>query len=509
MSESRRQSSFLILIVLLHLAVALPLAYILNIWVDEASSLYATQNGLWVAFQTAALEQKQAPLYFWILSLWRYIDGSIFFARLFSVLCSVAAIVALFGLAKRLFKPTFALIITAFIALHPFLIWASIEIRVYSLVILLSILLIRLFYDAFWATDIHSTAYASKLGFLAVVIVSLYTNYYLGFVIAGLAVSLLFSHRWRGLKVYALMMAIAGFAFIPLLLVMRAEFVAKTGGFLDERSITEAVQLIWNHLLTFVLPTEVFPGSEPSLASMVRLWLARLAFAVIGIAAVCKRKQLTSKTLMLGSVAFTAVTFFFAAYFLVGSSYVVIRHASILFAPVILFIGSLLTNIIGSSSWIRSKALGFGFGIIFVTSFCYGIVNLFPNLTKRGDWARVGNFIQQNESGGQPVIVFITFEALAARYNYHGLNQILPDERFFEYAPEAQTGSPESLKQEIDFVISKIPADSDQIWLALDEKCIVTDACIPLQNYISENYTIEIEKDFYLEKLYLLKKKTQ
>ncbi len=101
----------------------------------------------------------------------------------------------------------------------------------------------------------------------------------------------------------------------------------------------------------------------------------------------------------------------------------------------------------------------------------------------------------------------MAFEALALRYNYVGVNQILPDERYFTYGPEAAADSPDSHRREIEFIISKIPADADRIWLAVSDKCSTTAACIPLQKYVNANYTIEIEKDFYLEKAYLLKRK--
>lgn len=509
MLDTKTQSRLLILLVLLHLAVALPLAYFLNIWVDEASTLYATQNGLAVAFQTAAAEQKQAPLYFWILSLWRHIDGSIFFARLFSIICSVAAIVAFYGLAKRLFQPKTAMVITAFIALHPFLFWASTEIRVYSMVVMLSIILIRLFYEAFWVGEPGSQTTASKVWFLAVVVVSLYTNYYLGFVIAGLGISLVISGRWSAVRSFAIAMLVAGIAFIPMLLEMRAEFAAKSGGFLGEQTSVEALQIIWNNVLTFVLPTEIFPGNEPSVASTVRSWIIRAVFAAILIAAVMRRKQLRSNTLLLGVVVFTTIVFLFAAYFAIGASYIVIRHASILFAPLILFLAMMIADITRDLSWMRSKVIAYGIALLVGASFVYGTLNIYPNFTKRGDWARVGEFIHQNESPGQPIIVFVTFEALALQYNYAGVNKILPDERYFEYGLEASTGSPDSRKREIDFVISELPRDAEQIWLAVGDRCITSQGCLPLQNYISANYTIEIEKDFSHEKLYLLRKKSK
>ena len=72
------------------------MAWHLNIWSDEASTLYTTQNGIFEAFSNAG-DEKQAPLYFVLLGAWRLIDDSHFFARLFSVLCSVLSIAAFFN----------------------------------------------------------------------------------------------------------------------------------------------------------------------------------------------------------------------------------------------------------------------------------------------------------------------------------------------------------------------------------------------------------------------------
>ena len=83
-----------LILIFVHLAIALPLAFRLNIWTDEASTLYTTQKGFFQAFQNLFTDEKQAPLYFLFLSLWRKLNDSIFFARLFSIICSALAIVA-------------------------------------------------------------------------------------------------------------------------------------------------------------------------------------------------------------------------------------------------------------------------------------------------------------------------------------------------------------------------------------------------------------------------------
>ncbi|HRH43385.1 MAG TPA: hypothetical protein PKY82_17255, partial [Pyrinomonadaceae bacterium] len=65
-----QNSKFIILLILIHLLITLPLAYILNAWVDECSTLYNTNKGFLDTFQNVFYTEKQAPLYFWLLSLW-------------------------------------------------------------------------------------------------------------------------------------------------------------------------------------------------------------------------------------------------------------------------------------------------------------------------------------------------------------------------------------------------------------------------------------------------------
>lgn len=165
-------------VIIFHLLIALPLAYILNIWVDEASSLYTTENGLFQAFHNVFADEKQAPLYFLLLSVWREINHSIFFARILSIVFSLLAIKVFYDLARKLFDARAAAFITAIFAFHPFLIWASLEIRVYSLVVLLSVLLLKLFFDGyleFHAEDAQSSQRRTQIFYVLTAIVALYT----------------------------------------------------------------------------------------------------------------------------------------------------------------------------------------------------------------------------------------------------------------------------------------------------------------------------------------------
>ncbi len=505
MTDRTSYLKYIGLLILTHLLIAIPFAYYLNIWTDEASTLYATQNGFGVAFQTAVIEQKQAPLYFWILSLWRQISESIFFARIFSIICSALAIWLFAKLADRLLVKKAALLASAFFALHPFLFWASAEIRVYSLVILLSLGLIYTFLDAFWDNAENRIAPIVRFGALA--ITALYTNYYLGPMLVGFLIPLIVYRRWRAVTNYLVTMAVVGLAFLPMILFVRSEMNARSSVFIEERSVISGLRILWNHVLTYLLPTEIFSTGVTSTVAVARLWFVRILLAVVAYFTFTRRRLLSEETIVLATTVATLIGFLLVAYFVVGSWLVAIRHASIMFAPLILFFASLLNDLFDEDEKNR-KVFRFAapaFAVIVLVCFCYTLVNLYPNLTKRGDWARVGQFIEQNEKPDQPIVISHTYDAIALPYHYRGVNRILPDERYFEF--DFGSPTPEFIAKRTAFTLSKIPVDSPEIWLLVNDECDTPGICDSFEEYIAANYTVVIEKNFSGQKAFLLRKR--
>jgi len=517
-SETKKISSSSLLlfsICFLHLLIVLPLAYILNIWVDEASSLYTTEHGLFQAFRNVFADEKQAPLYFLLLSVWREISHSIFFARAFSVIFSLLAIKVFYGLARKLFDARAAGFITAVFAFHPFLIWASLEIRVYSLVVLLSALLLKLFLDGYleFHAESQSSQRRTQIFYVLTAIIALYTNYYLGFLLVGNFCALVVLRKWREARAYFLQMLVVGVSILPLLWAIKSQFAANTNRFQADKSLVVGLKFLWNHFLTFILPTELFPPEETTGISFIRIWLVRLVILAVVVLLVKNRKILDKKILAFGTICAVIFGFILLAYFLLGEIFVEIRHAAMLFAPLILFAGLIFQEILTREGRKGAKVQRFkpvfviSLSVLLIVFFSYSVYTLYPHLTKRGDWARVGAFLEQNEKPDQPIIVFTAFDAPALPYNYRGVNKILPDEKFFDWEFEAPAGSPDSWRRQTEFIISEIPPAAQEIWLLTNEKCAVKDACRPLENYVEANYTIIEEKDFYKEKVRLLRKK--
>jgi hypothetical protein len=526
------EKKFLLILIFLHLAVALPLAYFLNVWMDEASTLYTTQNGFYRTFQNVFADEKQAPLYFLLLSLWRALDGSIFFARLLSIVFSCLAIWFFGELARRLFDENQARFVSVLFALHPFLIWSSLEIRGYSLVILLSVLLLNFFdegylhhRDAAGAEKLKQDKRDKKdsgfriqdkfflvrvvrekprLIFLLLAIVGLYTNYYIGFLLVGCFAALLVLRKFREATDYFVRMLVAGAAITPLLWIIKQQFAVRTSGFQPEKSVIEGARLLWNHALTLTFPTELSAPPESSIVSVVRIWLVRVgAFLSAFLLVKNNFRQLNQNVFALGAISLVVAAFLFGIYLLLGTDYIALRHTTVLFVPLFLLVGLFLSAILPRRSWIF-------FAVVFALLYPYSIYKSYPQAAKRGDWIRVARFIEANEKPNQPIIVFQNYDALSLPFHYRGANKILPDEKFFAWSPEAKLSSAAAFQKQIEFVVSEIPPDAPEIWLATGEICQSAEtriACQPLENFVEANYTIEQQQDFYLERVRLLRKK--
>ena len=507
----RFYSASIYLLPLLHLIIALPFAYYLNIWMDEGSTLNTTENGFFVALQNALRDEQQAPMYFWLLSLWRGINGSIFFARIFSIICSLLAIGVFQRLTRKLWDEKIAIGATFFFAIHPYLFWASLEIRVYSLLILFSLILLRLFIDGYFSAIAtigteEKIGKLSRIAFPIAAVLSLYINYYLGFILVACFLVLLVYKRWHEAKTYFVQMLVVGVLFLPLLWAIKVQLAVRNGGYFPESNAIEGIRLLWGHFLTLVLPTEFFPAEEGGVVSVIRLWFIRFAGIIVFAILIAKRKLFDEKIQVFGIVSGIVLGFLYCSYFLLGGSMVAVRHVSILFVPLALLVTSVFISIAPKIK--RSGLYYYVFiGILLTCSYSYALFSLHPNLTKTGDWARVGKFIEQNEKSNQPIVVFPSFQAMTLPYHYAGKNKILPNERFHEWFAEAEHGTEGVRAKQIEYYISLFPKDSTEIWLLTYDDCKSTKACVPLEKYVEANYTIIKQEDFYNERVRLLKRK--
>jgi uncharacterized membrane protein len=164
----------------------------LNVSIDEASSLNTTSKSLSYAVKQSAAFEGQPPLYFIFLSAWRHINSSVLFARLFSVLCIGLATVIFYQYVKLISGKKNPVSMVVLFLVNPFTIFAATDIRLYALIILLSISSTYFFFRFY-------TSGKNKylLIFTIIGIVGLFTQYLYIFLIASFGLALLLYKGWK------------------------------------------------------------------------------------------------------------------------------------------------------------------------------------------------------------------------------------------------------------------------------------------------------------------------
>ncbi|HEY0323687.1 MAG TPA: hypothetical protein VGC66_22220 [Pyrinomonadaceae bacterium] len=486
-------------LIALNLSITVPLSYILSIITDEAFSLHTTSKGIGYAFNQALYFELQAPLYFILLNIWREANGSIFFARLFSVLCIAATVKVAACLSQRLVKGVHPGWFAAVVALHPYTIWAATEIRLYALGILLSSLLLLFFYDGFFTDKPRRGA---QVIYFVLSVAALYTQYYLGFLLVANAAALLILRRWRAAFIYMLGMVGVGLCFAPMLLVILGQVTTHTQTVTNAVSAMKGLSVIFWHIKEYILP--VTPLEKMETLEVLRRWIFRLAYVAIIIALLKNyRRFLTATNILVVTTLSITVLLYVAAVRLTGEAMLQYRHSFVLFIPTALLAFTLVAKAAGGK--VRAAWM-----LIFLLFSLTSLYFTFNPMTKMGSWDKVAQYVMASEKPGQPVLVFHAGNALTLSYYYTGKNVLVPvprENRFDTFDIKDYVLKDE---QEIEDAIARVPGDHREIWLVTDGICRFMDVdynCQVLDGFVEKHYDIEQSQTFYNSQVRLLRRK--
>ena len=189
------------------------------IQIDEAFTLNTTGNSVLKVIDLSYYFEGQPPFYFIILSLWRKISTDIFFARLLSLIFTLLSAFVLSKLLRLLFDKSYSKWIIVLFLLNPFTVWAGMEIRTYSLLLLLSTLTIYLFYLLY-----YSDKNKYKILFILICTIGIYTQYYFIFLLFSLSLIILIYKGWRSFINYYLMLIPVALLVLPNLFFIKEQF---------------------------------------------------------------------------------------------------------------------------------------------------------------------------------------------------------------------------------------------------------------------------------------------
>jgi hypothetical protein len=480
-----------ILLAAAQLALLLPLAFRLPIQIDEAYTLQTTGSSLSHAIGAALHFELQPPLYFAALDLWRHLNGSIFFARLFSVACAAGATYLAPGLIRRYLPEIDPLIAACAVAFNPFVVWAALDIRLYALVLLLTALILRTFYDGFLADRPVRWA---RTAFVVVALCAVYTQYYTAFLLIALGASLLFTGRLPALRSYLAAMGIAFVATIPLLLVVPSQVAAFSSG--NHAPALHVLVKALAAIHTFVFALHGTPGRA--------IWICAYAIAatalVLGSRAGSVRPTRWSKVIwIVGGIA----TSIFVVVLAVSGEPVQQRYVTMLFFPVILAVFSAVASLWAA----RPNAAALALAGLALASYAFSMVGEYRDLEKAGDWNLTAAYLQANEVKGQPILIFMANYALAFDRYYRGRNEVIPVPQRMN--PDRYDFASLQVRSEdqIDSSIAGIQGRAASVWLITAGECRKASfqhGCGVVEHFVSDRARVMSDRRFGSTRVRLL-----
>lgn len=504
----------------INLLITIPLAAVLNIWFDEAYSLNTTGHTLRYAFSQAIGFEEQAPVYFVFLFLWRQINGTIFWARLFSISC-IAGVIGLSPYLSRLYlKQLHPAYLTAIVALNPFIVWMAIEVRLYALSTLIAAILLYLFPLAYLKRTPNRW---HQLIYSGVALIGLYTHYFLGLLLVANGVVLLMRSgpmrsspmrsglTKRRLITYVGHMLIVGLCFIPMVVNILGQIsqlsdntTISTSGILTtpESSLPETVYRgVIKSVGTLLFYT--IPAPTPEDWQWARVLVVSMALAW-GV----RWRHFITRTVWqnLGMVG-VLVLLFAGVFSAVGHLH--FRHAAPLMLPsliAVLTILALPTKRLGNENGRRSLSIGVSL-ILAWNIVCLG--HVYSPLAKDGDSDRVAAYLTQNEQPGQPILVFNSEVEMVLSHYYDGVNDLIAlpkPEDFVDFSTEDLVLSDE---EEIWTALEQHQPSNKGLWLVTDEGVLTElptydESYQILERFITHNYRVITDADFYGARVRLL-----
>ncbi|MDE2572986.1 MAG: glycosyltransferase family 39 protein [bacterium] len=478
--------------VVVQLALTIPLSFILNINQEDAYTLHSTAYGAAYALHEAIFFEQNAPLYFVAMALWRVLGQSHMVASLFSVICAAITVLMVPRLMDRYMPGVRRSWVLFAFALNPFVIAMAVEIRLYALLMLLSALLLITFFDAFLAQRPSRRALAV---YGALCAASLYTEYYMLFLILAQGVLLCGLRYWEGLRRYVITQVLVALAFLPMMIVIPWQMANFRGSFTYPNSLLASIKILAEIFLQYILPLTIVPHHK-------ELYAGIAISAIVG--AYLLRRYRTDSGQLLIPALFAAAFFIFAVAVYVGKMHVLYRHGALLLVPALLTPFALLTCFREPARTRAVRAVG-------LTILAASVLTLFLSYrhgAKPGDWRRVAAYLDRHVKQGQPILVFEPWEALPLDYYYRGSNEIVAIPRPIDFKGYDVDDLVLRNDAQIVAALARVPGDRRTLWLVtMTTSCQewhLDYGCGVLESYVSRHYRTLERQPFYGSEVRLL-----
>lgn len=485
--------------ILLHVAIVLPLAMFMPVWTDEVYTWNTASHGIVGAMRLGIAFERQAPLYFGIASIFRALVRQPEHLRLLSILCTTSMLVFVAAASRRIIPNRSPAWVIGLLGLHPLIIFAAVEARVYALASLMSALLIYLYLRVFS----ERPRWTGVVCFSAAAALSIYTQYYLVFILFALGCWTLLKRIRSVIQGYVLSMGLCFILALPIAFWLPSQLDAKDGIAPDYFTTSQTVSYFVALATRLSLPITRYFVDEarshwPTLPLAACLQAVVVALLLTGAwLARRKAKSHFGETTQWWFVFLTMALLLSLVGKVAGQHLVSMpRYWIVLVVPAALALATLL-NQFGTR----------GMAVMAVLILSHAFLAWQDNhaLAKKGDAKRVAAYIQANEQKNQPIFVFPSRNAGSLQVYYRGSNRIagLPTDESMEHwdIGEYRVQSEAAIGSRIE----QVSADHTMLWLVTEpftsaHFAIDTDFGQKLvQAYFDRHYRVEREQTFYQE----------
>lgn len=228
MEKLSRKYLFFIMGMLIFVCIGLRLVFIdLPLWYDEAHSVLIAQMGFPFEINKYLLETdlQHTPFYFYLLHFWIKCFGeNDIVLKILSLIFSVCSIPAIYTLSKKFVNDKTALIAPLLLVFNTFHVIYSTEVRMYSLIMFLSILSVKYMYEYLENDDTKALVKLSLVNFLMPYI---FTGSFVFIAAQIISVVLIFS-KSRNLKNYLISNLVLFLSLIPYFIIITGYYLKRS-----------------------------------------------------------------------------------------------------------------------------------------------------------------------------------------------------------------------------------------------------------------------------------------
>jgi uncharacterized membrane protein len=409
---------------ILYYGIIVYMAIKLNLWEDEVYSLNTSSKSLVYAYTQSFNFELQPPVYFLILTLWRFISNSIIWARLLSLIFVIIAQFLLYNFTLKASGKKIASIISIILLLNPYTLYAILEIRVYALVILLGIVLLISFYYSYYS---NNCSIGNRILVIIFAILGLFTQYFIGFLLFSFGVVLIFDKKWKSLRLFLLDMIIPLTVLICFaqIIIQGINVTENSFQFYDRSlklSLYEMVIFVFRNSIYNIIPLDFF---QPDLRWIITGGCLIFLFFAINYSSLKKNFNELSPFII---CTFICYAFFCLVLLCYGKYFAQKKYMTIVFVPVLFILIFFL-------KYLKPVFLYLGLILLIIAYVLKGYVN-YNGLYKVKDLRGLGSYIENIEGSREPIFVYRNITAENLRLYYKGRNSLIPVPKDFSYNDE-------------------------------------------------------------------------